>query len=112
MKVIYAYKEGMEPIYIKNSKGTQRILIVFQDQAHCFVHFADDYLRHTYLNRLINPMAADRFVNENLARIETDAEFYHYLGWINDNYNYSGLHMEEKLDGADVGGPILDLRGF
>ena len=53
MKVLYTYKTKTNPIYIEGSNNSQRILIVFQDGTDLFVYYVDDYLRHTYLNRII-----------------------------------------------------------
>ena len=52
MKVLYTYKTKTPPIYIEGSNNTQRVLILFQDGSNLFVYYADDYLRHTYLNRV------------------------------------------------------------
>lgn len=107
MKVIYSYKEGTQPLYVNGSNGVQRVLVTFKDNNNIYVYFCDDYLRHTYLNKVINPGASDIYSNSNFIRIESDEEFYHYLSLIEKNYNYNGKYVEEKIDGHDQGGHVL-----
>lgn len=105
MKIIYSYKEGTQPLYVSDSNGVQRILLTFKDNNNVYVYFCDDYLRHTYLNKVTNPSLA--YSNSNFSRIDSDEEFYHYLSIIEKNYNYNGKHLEEKIDGHDQGGAVL-----
>lgn len=108
MKVLYSYTEKRDPVYISDSNGVQRVLLIFQDSGKIYVYFCDDYLRHTYLNRLIKTqLGSEPIYNKNLVRIESDEEFYFYLNWIESNYNYNGKHVEEKISGHDIGGPVL-----
>lgn len=107
MKIIYSYKEGTQPLYVSDSNGVQRILLTFKDNSNVYVYFCDDYLRHTYLNKVVNTTLADPYSNSNFIRIESDEEFYYYLSLIEKNYNYNGKHLQEKLDGSDQGGAIL-----
>lgn len=107
MKVTYSYKEGTQPLYISDSNGVQRILLTFKDNNNTYVYFCDDYLRHTYLNKIINTSLSDIYSNSNFSRIETDEEFYYYLSLIEKRYNYNGKHIEEKIDGHDLGGAVL-----
>lgn len=108
MKAIYTYTNNKEPIYIADSNGTQRVLVVFQEAGRLYVYFCDDYLRHTYLNRLIKTsLNSEPICNANLIRIEDDVEFYACLNWVESNYNYNGMHVEEKISGHDQGGAVL-----
>lgn len=112
MNILYSYKEGTTPVYISDGGGVQRVLLTFKDNNNIYVYFCDDYLRHTYLNKIINPLSANFYSNANLARIDSDEEFYHYQDWISRNYNYNGTHVEEKIDGHDQGGAVLvDTNG-
>ena len=48
----------------------------------------------------------------NLVRIESDEQFNTYIKWIENNYNYNGIHINEKITGHDLGGAVLvDLNG-
>lgn len=107
MKVIYTYTNNSTVKTVKNSNGVQRILLVFKDNGSHFVYFCDDYLRTTYLNKIINPTLAEPFCLSNFARIESDTEFYHYTALIERNYNYNGKHIEDKITGHDQGGAVL-----
>lgn len=110
MKVIYTYKEKTEPIYIEGSNGVQRVLIVFKDDGRTFVYYCDDYIRQTFLNEIISTSLLGFTIN-NFKRIESDEQFNRYIQYISDNYNYSGEHIEEKIDGHDQGGAVVDTRG-
>lgn len=107
MKIIYSYKVGTAPLYISDGVGVQRVLLSFTDNNNIFVYFCDDYLRHTYLNKVISTKSSNLYSLSNLVRIETDEEFYYYLNLIEKNYNYNGKHVEEKIDGHDQGGSVL-----
>lgn len=112
MKIIYTYKEKTNPLYILGGAGVQRVLLSFIDNGDMYVYFCDDYLRHTYLNKIINKNLADVYFSSNLARIESDTEFYFYLALIERNYNYNGKHVTEKITGHDQGGAVLiDTNG-
>lgn len=107
MKIIYTYKTNSNPIFIQGGAGVQRLLLSFKDGNNFFVYFCDDYLRHTYLNKVINPNLTEPYINSNFKRIELDSEFYYYINFIEKNYNYNGQHLEEKIDGHDLGGAVL-----
>lgn len=108
MKVLYTYTNGKDPLVIKNSNGVQRILIIFQDSQKTFVYFCDDYLRHTYLNCLKKKFSPTEPITlDDLGRIESDQEFYFYTAWVEQNYNYNGVHVEDKITGHDQGGAVL-----
>lgn len=107
MKIIYTYKTNSNPIFIEGGQGVQRLLLAFKDGSNFFVYFCDDYLRHTYLNKIINPSLSNPYNITNFKKIELDQEFYYYLNIIEKNYNYNGQHLEEKIDGHDIGGPVL-----
>ena len=107
MKVLYSYTNNAKIISIKESNGVQRVLLVFKDNNDSFVYFCDDYLRTTYLNKIINPTLAEPFCISNFKRIDTDEEFFHYTKLIENSYNYNGVHLEEKITGHDQGGAVL-----
>lgn len=112
MKVEYTYTEGSTPLYVNNSRGVQRVLIVFKDDGRSFVYYCDDYYRTVHLNEIIDTQSKLGFDLENFKKIESDIEFYYYLDWISRNYNYSGEHVSEKITGHDLGGSVVDTRGF
>lgn len=108
MKVIYTYKSKTNPIYIEGSNNTQRVLIVFQDGMDLFVYYSDDYLRHVYLNKVIKSHTLSEVLHmDHLVRIESDDQFNSYINWIKNNYNYDGVHIDEKINGHDLGGSVL-----
>lgn len=113
MKVLYTYKTKTNPVYIEGSNNSQRVLIVFQDGSDLFVYYADDYLRHTYLNKIIKSNLLSEVLHmDNLVRIESDEQFNSYIEWIENNYNYNGIHIDEKITGHDLGGAVLvDING-
>ena len=112
MKILYSYAEGKSPVYIEGSNGLQRLLLSFTEGNDTFVYFCDDYLRHTYLNKVINTSLSNIYATVNFKKIESDTEFYFYLNYITNNYNYDGSHIEEKISGHDQGGAVLvDLDG-
>lgn len=106
MKILYAYKEGSQPVYLDKT-GVQRLLVAFEDSGDIFVYFCDDYLRHTYLNKVVNKSLSNIYLVDNFSRITSDDVFYHYLAFIEANYNYDGSHVQEKISGADQGGAVL-----
>lgn len=108
MKPIYSYTKGKTPIYLDKINGVQRILLIFQDSGRLYVYYCDDYLRHTYLNRINkSSLNSEPITIKDLVRIDSDEEFYFYTKWIENNYNYNGVHVEEKIDGHDLGGAVL-----
>ena len=110
MKILYSYTEGIDPIYLDKINGVQRVLLMFQDSGKTYVYFCDDYLRHTYLNIVLD--FTTPLCTKKLGRVEDDKEFYYYLKYIESNYNYNGVHVEEKITGHDQGGHVLiDLQG-
>lgn len=112
MKVVYTYKEGTDPLCINKSKGVQRVLIVFKDDDRTFVYYCDDYYRTVHLNEIIDTKSNLGFDLDNFKKVDSDIEFYYYLDWISRNYNYSGEHVSEKISGHDLGGAVIDTRGF
>lgn len=110
MKVAYTYVEGMEPLYIQDSQGLQRVLIVFNDLGNTYCYFCDDYYRNVYLNQVID--IKKPLVHSNLKRIESNEAFNTYINYIESNYNYNGKHITEKTTGHDRGGAtFVDLNG-
>ena len=107
MKILYSYKEGTTPKFIDNSQGVQRVLLSFIDDGVVYVYFCDDYYRNTYLNVVLDPKLPSPYSLDNFKRIEEDSVFYHYTAYIENNYNYNGKHIEEKIAGHDLGGAVL-----
>lgn len=112
MKVVYTYTEGTEPLYINGSSGVQRVLIVFKDEGKTFVYYCDDYTRKMYLNEILSTRLAIGFSLDNFKKIEDEEQFDRYIDYIQNNYNYSGSHIHEVVDGHDQGGAIVDTRGL
>lgn len=112
MKILYSYKEGITPVFL-DKNGIQRLLLMFQDSGNIFAYYCDDYLRNVYLNKVSkNSIIAETLSIENMSRIQSDEQFDYYINWINNNYNYNGQHISEKISGHDLGGPVLvDLNG-
>lgn len=100
MKVVYSYVNGNPIQYIPTGVGHQRILLWFEDGMDWYVFFCDDTLSKVYLHRVINKMKPPHevFSMFNLETIEQEP-FDKYMEWINDNYNYQGLHKGEQVDG-------------
>lgn len=110
MKVVYTYTEGMEPIYIDKSNGTQRVLIVFKDSDKTFVYYCDDSTSQVFLNEIISTTMLG-FTLDNFKRIDDDDQFDRYLTYIKNNYNYSGEHLSEKITGHDIGNLVPGHEG-
>lgn len=107
MKVIYTYKEGTTPVFVTGGAGVQRVLVTFKDNGNFYVYFCDDYLRNTYLNRIISITVDDIYSNSNFERIQSDEEFYYYVSQIEKLYNYNSIHKGEEISGHDQGGAVL-----
>lgn len=113
MKVIYTYTDGAHPAFIEGSNNTLRILIVFYDNLNLYVYYCDDDSMSVYLNAVVKTSLVDQALNMSmLVKIESDEEFNHYIKWIENNYNYNGLHIKEKITGSDRGGSgLVDING-
>ena len=100
MKALYTYTGKNEIVYIPAGGGHQRLLVWFEDNGDWFVYFCDDLRSMTYIHRIINKMkpSPDIFSGFNLEVLTTE-EYDKYEKWIRDNYNYQGLHKDEKIDG-------------
>lgn len=100
MKPIYTYVKGNKIEYIPTGGGHQRILVWFEDGNDWFVYFCDDLLSKTYIHKVINKTLnpIHIFNMENLETLDEES-FSKYIAWIDSNYNYQGLHKNEKLDG-------------
>jgi hypothetical protein len=103
MNVLYTYVDGKSPIYVNHANGTIRVLVVFQDDGSEFVHYCDDYLSKSFINRIINPMSKDKYSLSNFVQIHDDAQFKKYEFFIDSFYNYSGKHKDELILGKDQG---------
>lgn len=106
MKILYTYVEGMDPIYIEGTNQTQRVLIVFTDNDKRYVYYCNDATSQVFLNEIISSTLLG-FTLSNFKRIEDDEQFNNYIQHIRNNYNYSGEHLEAKIDGHDRGGLVL-----
>ena len=109
MKVIYAYKEGMKPYYVSNTNGTHRVLLVIDNDRDYIIYYCNDFHRKSHIGKIINKYAADMYNLSNFVTIQSDEEFNFYDKYITENYNYNAIHVNEKIDGADQGGPVLWL---
>lgn len=109
MKILYTYSKNSTPVYINGGAGNIRLLILFEDNSDQFVYYCDDYNSKSYINKIINPKASDKFNLNNFKKIENDDQFSIYDQIITNLYNYNGYHKGEKIDGHDIGTPSLWL---
>lgn len=110
MKIAYTYVEGMEPLYIQDGQGVQRVLIVFNDSGNTYCYFCDDYYRTIYINQIIDVSKPLRL--DNLKRIDNDEAFNTYRNYLESRYNYNGKYVSEKITGSDRGGAtLIDKNG-
>lgn len=101
MKVLYAASPNTQQIDISTGDGYQKVLLWFEDQGDWFVYFCDTLKSQAYIHKIINKLeiTSDRLFSGFNFTTLTDEEFDFYEKWINDNYNYQGLHVDEKIDG-------------
>ena len=102
MQVLYTYTNGTTPVYITEGAGVIRLLVLFKDQGDEFVYYCDDYLSKTFINRVKNPLAKDKFNVNNFEAIASDDQFNTYVKFIDNLYNYAGLHKGEQIQGNDI----------
>lgn len=100
MKAIYTYTGKNEIIFIPTGGEYQRVLIWFEDGNDWFIYFCDDLRSTAYIHRIVNKMlpSPDIFSGFNLEVISNE-QHIKYEEWINNLYNYQGLHKGEKVDG-------------
>lgn len=103
MRVLYSYVEGSKPIYVDESNGAQRVILVLKSDLDTYVYYVDDYYRKSYINKILSTSLMG-FTLKNFIKIESDEEFNFVNDWIHNNYNYDGSHIKEKVDGEDLGG--------
>lgn len=111
---MYTYKNGTDPVFIAGSESMPlRVLITFYDQGNFYVYYVSDYLRNCYLNLVEKTSILPEELHiDHLKRIESDEVFDSYIRWIENNYNYNGVHIGEKITGHDLGGAVLvDSKG-
>lgn len=100
MKVLYNASTDPREIPVSTGGGFQKVLVWFEDQGDWFVYYCDTFVSQAYINRIVNKFetsAEKLFSGFNFETI-SDEQFDVYEEWINNNFNYQGLHKDEKLD--------------
>jgi hypothetical protein len=100
MRILYNSSSEQVKIPISTGGGYQFVLLWFEDDNDWFVYFCDTNLSKTYIHRIVNKFAvnaAELFSGLNMEQLPED-QFTYYESWINSNFNYQGLHKDEKLD--------------
>lgn len=100
MKVLYSYTGKNQIVYVPTGGGHQRVLLWFEDNGDWYVHFCDDLRSMVYIHRIVNKLAppSEIFSGFNMTTL-SEEEYDKYELWIRNNYNYQGLHKDEKVDG-------------
>lgn len=100
MKILYNASTDSRVIPVSTGAGFQQVLVWFEDQGDWFVYYCDTNVSQAYINRIVNKFetsAEKLFSGLNFETIP-DEQFDVYEAWINDTFNYQGLHKDEKLD--------------
>lgn len=100
MKVLYNAAHDQREIPVSTGAGFQKVLIWFEDQGDWFVYYCDTNVSQVYINKIVNKFAIssdELFSGLNFDTIPDD-QFDEYEKWINNNFNFQGLHKDEKLD--------------
>ena len=100
MKVLYNASTDPREIPVSTGNKKKKVLVWFEDQGDWFVYYCDTNVSQAYINRIVNKFeisAEKLFSGLNFETIP-DEQFDVYEKWINDNFNYQGLHKDEKLD--------------
>ena len=113
MKIYYEATNQKDPLYLENSNNRCRVLLVFYDQGNLYVYYTDEVSRSVYINRIEKTSILDEALSLNHCKyIESDEEWSYYNNFIQDNYNFNGLHKDENIDAHKYGGAVLvDLEG-
>ena len=113
MKIYYEATNQKDPLYLENSNNRCRVLLVFYDQGNLYVYYTDELLRCIFLNRVIKVSVLDEALSlDHCKYIESDEEWSYYNTFIENNYNFNGLHQDENIDAHKYGGAVLvDLDG-
>ena len=101
MKILYNATKTKQAIPISTGNGTQFVLLWFEDGNDWFVYFCDTSSSKTYIHRLVNKFAIsseELFSGFNM-EVLSDEQYDYYEEWINNHFNYQGLHKGEELDG-------------
>ena len=100
MRILFNSSTDNRVIPISTGDGHQHVLLWFEDDNDWFVYFCDTNLSKTYIHRLVNKFAttaSELFSGLNMEPLADD-QYDAYESWINKNFNYQGLHVDEKLD--------------
>lgn len=106
MNILYNASTDSREIQVSTGAGFQKVLVWFEDQGDWFVYYCDTNVSQVYINRIVNKFAISSdllFSGLNFETIPND-QFEVYEKWINNTFNYQGLHKDEKLDKT-----VLDL---
>jgi len=100
MKVLYSAIATKKAIPITGGDGLQFLILWLERDNNWYVYYSDEYESKVYLNKIINKGAsggaAGLFNGDNFKRIDDDEEYESIMKWIDNNYNYSGIHIDEK----------------
>lgn len=113
MKIYYEATNQKDPLYLENSNNRCRVLLVFYDQGNLYVYYTDELLRCVFINRVVKVSVLDEALSlDHCKYIESDEEWSYYNTFIENNYNFNGLHQDENIDAHKYGGAVLvDLDG-
>lgn len=100
MKILYNASTDSREIQISTGCGFQKVLVWFEDQGDWFVYYCDTNVSQAYINRIVNKFetSAEKLFSGLNFEVLTEEQFITYEKWINDTFNYQGLHKDEKLD--------------
>lgn len=116
MKVLYAYQNNDKPIYVSGLNPNYLdnddlpavvVFMLLKVELDYFVYYVDNILRTAYIARIKNILSSDVYNIDNFERVQSDEQFKALDTFIQKQFNYSGQHLGEKLDGETVGGPIV-----
>ncbi len=100
MKILYNASTDSRVIPISTGGGFQHVLVWFENDNDWFVYFVDTNTSQAYIHKIINKLETSSeklFSGFNMVTL-TDEEFDYCEKWINDNFNYQGLHKDEQID--------------
>lgn len=100
MNILYNASTDHREIQVSTGAGFQKVLAWFEDQGDWFVYYCDTNASQAYINRIVNKfeITSERLFSGLNFEVIPDDQFDVYEKWINNNFNYQGLHKDEKLD--------------
>lgn len=100
MKILFDSRDHKTTIPIPTGGGHQHVLLWWEDQNDWYIYFVDNNTSQAFIHKIINKLKKDTnelFHSFNL-EVLSEEEFITYTTWIDNNYNFQGLHKDEKLD--------------